>query len=183
MINQLDTSYVVLGADVDALQADSVVDGVYACAGADEWCVISLRSDADRRAVAEVTGRPPAELADWTRLHSPTEVAESLQARGVAAGPMNRPDEVYEDPQLRLRKALSEMTHPLLEHPLPTEAGPAPYRNIPPAAQIPAPLPGADTREICRGILTMDDDEITRLIADGVLFESNADADSRGVLS
>jgi hypothetical protein len=29
----------------------------------------------------------------------------------------------------------------------------------------------------------MDDDEITRLIADGVLFESNADADSRGVLS
>ena len=183
VINQLDTSYVVLGADVDALQADSVVHGVYPCAGADEWCVISLRSDADRRAVAEVTGRPPAELADWTRLHSPTEVAESLQARGVAAGPMNRPDEVYEDAQLRLRKVLSEMTHPLLEHPLPTEAGPAPYRNIPPAAQVPAPLPGADTREICRGILTMDDDEITRLIADGVLFESNADADSRGVLS
>jgi crotonobetainyl-CoA:carnitine CoA-transferase CaiB-like acyl-CoA transferase len=183
VINQLDTSYVVLGADADALQADSVVHGVYACAGADEWCVVSLRSDADRQAVTEVTGYPPAELAAWTRLHSPTEVAESLQARGVAAGPMNRPDEVYEDPQLRLRKVLSEMTHPLLEHPLPTEAGPAPYRNIPPAAQIPAPLPGADTREICRGILAMDDDEITRLMADGVLFESNADADSRGVLS
>ena len=32
-------------------------------------------------------------------------------------------------------------------------------------------------------VVPYESDEITRLIADGVLFESNADADSRGVLS
>jgi crotonobetainyl-CoA:carnitine CoA-transferase CaiB-like acyl-CoA transferase len=94
-----------------------------------------------------------------------------MQARGIAAGPMNRPDDVYEDPQLQLRQVFSEMTHPLLEFPLPTESGPARYRNIPPAAQRPAPLPGADTRGICRDILGMDDEAIDRQIADGVLFE------------
>jgi len=181
VINQLDTSYVILGADADALHADPTVHGVYPCAGEDEWCVVSIASQADSRAVAEVTGHPATELAAWTRTHSPVEVAESLQARGVSAGPMNRPDDVYEDPQLRLRKVFSDMIHPLLTHPLPTEAGPAPYRNIPPAAQVPAPLPGANTRQICHEILRMDDDQITRLIADGVLFES--DADSRGALS
>jgi crotonobetainyl-CoA:carnitine CoA-transferase CaiB-like acyl-CoA transferase len=144
--------------------------------------VVSIASEADRSAVAEVTGHPCAELATWTRMHSPNEVAHSLQGRGVPAGPMNRPDEVYEDPQLRLRKVLTEMTHPLLTHPLPSEAGPAQYRNIPPAAQIPAPLPGADTRMICREILEMPDDQISRLMADGVLFESSDGTDSGGVL-
>jgi len=182
VINQLDTSYVVLGADTDALRPDSTDHGVYPCAGDDEWCVVSIASEADRSAVAEVTGHPCAELATWTRMHSPNEVAQSLQGRGVPAGPMNRPDEVYEDPQLRLRKVLTEMTHPLLTHPLPSEAGPAQYRNIPPAAQTPAPLPGADTRMICREILEMPDDQISRLMADGVLFESSDGTESGGVL-
>ncbi|MEI6699684.1 MAG: CoA transferase [Mycobacterium sp.] len=183
VINQLDTSYVILGADADTLHPDSTDHGVYPCAGEDEWCVVALASETDRQAVADVAGCPSAELATWTRMHSPNEVAEALQARGVAAGPMNRPDEVYEDAQLALRKVLCDMTHPLLEHPLPSEAGPASYRNIPPAAQIPAPLPGADTRMICRDILDMADDQINRLIADGVLFESNDVTASRGVLS
>jgi crotonobetainyl-CoA:carnitine CoA-transferase CaiB-like acyl-CoA transferase len=183
VINQLDTSYVILGADTRALRPDCADHGVYPCAGDDEWCVVSIVSEADRQAVAEVTGHPSAELAMWTRMHSPNQVAQALQARGVAAGPMNRPDEVYEDPQLVLRKVLCDMNHPLLEHPLPSEAGPASYRNIPPAGQIPAPLPGADTRGICRDILGMTEDQISRLIADGVLFESDDITEGRGVLS
>jgi crotonobetainyl-CoA:carnitine CoA-transferase CaiB-like acyl-CoA transferase len=71
-----------------------------------------------------------------------------------------------------LRQVFSEMTHPLLEFPLPTESGPARYRNIPPAGQRPAPLPGADTRAVCREILEMDDDAIDQQIADGVLFDA-----------
>ena len=66
------------------------------------------------------------------------------------------------------------------EHPLPTEAGPAPYRHIPPAPQRPAPLPGADTRQVCREVLAMDDTDIEGLITNGVLF-STADAEQRGV--
>jgi len=64
------------------------------------------------------------------------------------------------------------MVHPLIEHPLPTETGPAPFRHIPPAPQRPAPLPGQDTRGVCREVLGMGDAEIQRLIAGGALFES-----------
>ena len=161
-----------------------MIHAVLPCAGDDEWCVVSLRSDADRRAAAELTGSDPAELPDalaqWTSARTPAEAAEALQSCGVAAGPMNRAGDLLADPQLRARATLAEMAHPLLEHPLPTEAGPAPYRHIPPAPQRPAPLPGADTRQVCREVLAMDDTAIEGLIADGVLF-STADAEKRGV--
>ena len=63
----------------------------------------------------------------------------------------------------------------MTENTAPTEAGPAPYRHIPPAPQRPAPLPGADTRQICRDVLGMTAEEIDQLIADGVLFAAGAE--------
>ncbi|MCV7214010.1 CoA transferase [Mycobacterium crocinum] len=170
-INQLDTLYVTLAAAASGagqVEADPAEHRVLPCAGDDEWCVVSIRSDADRRAVAAVIG--DTDLADWVKARPPLQAAEALQAAGVPAGPMIRVTELADDPQLRLRKVFSDMVHPLLEHPLPTEAGPAPYRHIPPAPQRPAPLPGADTRQVCRDVLGMADDEIDQLIADGVLF-------------
>ena len=83
---------------------------------------------------------------------------------------MNRPPDILEDPQLVERKLYSEMVHPLVERPLPAETGPAPFQHIPRAAQRPAPLPGQDTVEVCRGLLGMSPQEIDRLIAEGVLF-------------
>lgn len=88
---------------------------------------------------------------------------------------MNRPPDVLVDPQLVERKLLSDMVHPLVDRPLPAETGPAPFHHIPPAPQRPAPLPGQDTRELCRKLLGMSPEEIERLIADRVLF---APADS-----
>ncbi len=153
-----------------------------ACAGDDEWCVVSLRSAADRRAVATAIGHDggdlDAALAAWFAERSPAQVTEALQAAGVPAGPMNRAGDVHDDPQLRLRNVLSDMAHPLFEHPLVTEAGPAHYRIIPPAPQNPAPLPGADTRRVCRDVLGLTADEVEALVADGVLFTA---ADRTGV--
>ena len=91
---------------------------------------------------------------------------------------MNRAGDVHDDPQLRLRNVFSDMAHPLFEHPLVTEAGPAHYRSIAPALQNPAPLPGADTRRICRDVLGMTDDEVEGLVADGQPFTA---ADRTGV--
>jgi crotonobetainyl-CoA:carnitine CoA-transferase CaiB-like acyl-CoA transferase len=186
-INQLDTIYVTQAAEVSGVGdvvEDVAVHRVLACAGDDEWCVVSLRSEADRRAVASAIGHDAgdveAALAAWVADRSPAEVAEALQAAGVPAGPMNRAGDVHDDPQLRLRKVFSDMAHPLFEQPLVTEAGPAPYRSIPPAPQNPAPLPGADTRRVCLDVLGMAADEIEDLIADGVLFTAG-DADRTGV--
>jgi crotonobetainyl-CoA:carnitine CoA-transferase CaiB-like acyl-CoA transferase len=173
-INQLDTRFVMLAAEAAGPGAaahvthDPAEHLVLACAGDDDWCVVSVRSDADRAAIASVTeGAAPA---DWTARHTPQEVAELLQAAGVAAGPMYRPDEVYDHPQLRWRHVLTDMPHPLFDVPLPAETGPARFRNIPDAPQRPAPLPGADTRLVCRDVLGMTDQRTQELIDSGVMF-------------
>ena len=164
-INQLDTRFVMLAAEAGENAAevcqDDTVHMVLPCAGDDEWCVVS-RSGQD------------ADLAAWAAEHTPQEVAERMQAAGVAAGPMNRPEDVYEHPQLRWRNVLADMPHPLFEVPLPAETGPAPFRNIPPSPQRPAPLPGADTRQVCREVLGMDDAQINQLIDAGALFALEA---------
>ncbi len=169
-VNQLDTRYVVFAAE--ALDAD-VSEGdtehlLLRCAGDDEWCVVSVGSDTERRAIAGIAG--DSSVAEWAAGLAPDEVARRLQAEGLAAGPMQRADDVLHDPQLRARHVLTEMAHPYFEVALPSESGPAVFRNIPPAPLRPAPLPGADTRQICRDVLGIDDAETERLIDAGVLF-------------
>jgi crotonobetainyl-CoA:carnitine CoA-transferase CaiB-like acyl-CoA transferase len=196
VVNQLDARYVtdaVRAAGHADLRDDTSVHDVYPCAGDDEWCVISIRTDADWRSATAVFGLPEladderfatggariahrhellAQVSAWTRTRPPLQVAEALQSAGIPAGQMNRPPDLLEDPQLRARKLFTDMTHPLFDHPLPAETGPAPFRHIPPAPQRPAPLPGQDTREICHKILGMSSEETERLINDGVLFAS-----------
>jgi crotonobetainyl-CoA:carnitine CoA-transferase CaiB-like acyl-CoA transferase len=196
VVNQLDARYVtdaVRAAGHADLRDDTSVHDVYPCAGDDEWCAISIRTDADWRSATAVFGLPEladderfatggariahrhellAQVSAWTRTRPPLQVAEALQSAGIPAGQMNRPPDVLEDPQLRARKLFADMTHPLFDHPLPAETGPPPFRHIPPAPQRPAPLPGQDTREICHKILGMSSEETERLINDGVLFAS-----------
>ncbi|OBG66089.1 acyl-CoA transferase [Mycobacterium sp. E188] len=194
VVNQLDTLYVTqaaLAAGVPRISDDTSLHAVYPCAGDDEWCVISIGSDEEWRCAAGVFHHPEwaddprfatgeARLANrrelvglvsaWTRTRTPVRAAQLLQSSGVAAGPMNRPPDVLEDPQLVERKLYAEMLHPLVERPLPAETGPAPFHHIPPAPQRPAPVPGQDTVDVCRRVLGMSPPEIDRLAAEGVLF-------------
>ena len=180
-VNQLATAYVAEAARAARLSVadDPAVHAVYPCDGDDEWCVISLRSDADRVALAAAMDRDAlprdraeliAAVSEWTSSRDKTAVAEALQHAGLPAAPMNRAVDVLADPQITFRRVFSEMTHPLFDAPMPTETGPAPYLHIPPAELRPAPMPGEHTREICQKLLALDADEIERLIAEGALF-------------
>ncbi|MEO3759408.1 CoA transferase [Mycobacterium sp. B14F4] len=170
-VHQLATAYVAEAARAVGLEVadDAAAHGVYPCAGDDEWCVVSLRTDAERAAVAALTDG--VDLATWTGTRDRTETAELLQQAGIAAAPMNRAVDVLADPQVKHRKVLADMVHPLFEAAMPSETGPAPYADIPPAEFRPAPLPGEQTREICRTALGLTPEEIDRLIAEGVLFD------------
>ena len=180
-VNQLTTAYVAEAARTAGLPVtdDTAVHGVYPCAGDDEWCVISVRSDADRAAVAAAMGcdelpRDRADLiaavSEWTAVGDKDDVVETLQAAGVPAAPMNRAVDVPTDPQVAFRKLYTDMTHPLFDAPMLSETAAAPFTRIPPADLRPAPMPGEQTRDICRDLLGMSAGETDRLIADGVLF-------------
>ena len=169
-VNQLATAYVAEAARAAQLPVtdDVAVHAVYPCAGEDEWCVISLRGDDDYAALAAVIG--DTELSDWTSTHDKIAVAHLLQEAGVPAAPMYRAVDVLADPQVAFRKVFTDMAHPLVDVPMPSETGPAPFTNIPPAEFRPAPMPGQHTGEICHKVLAMSSEEIDRLIAEGVLF-------------
>jgi crotonobetainyl-CoA:carnitine CoA-transferase CaiB-like acyl-CoA transferase len=101
---------------------------------------------------------------------------------------MNRAADVLADPQLLFRRVFTELRHPLIDGPVPSDTGPAPFQHIPPAPLRPAPGPGEHTRMVCRTVLGLPETEIDRLIADGVLFtdegriEGGSDGqDGRGV--
>jgi crotonobetainyl-CoA:carnitine CoA-transferase CaiB-like acyl-CoA transferase len=180
-VNQLATVYVTDAAKAAGLPVadDPRLHGVYPCEGEDEWCVISIRSDDDRAALAAVMDRSDlprdrveldAAVSQWTSGLDKIAVAHRVQQAGVPAAPMNRAVDVLTDPQVVHRKLFTDMVHPLLDVPMPTETRPAPYRHIPPAELRPAPMPGEHTREICHKLLGMDTEETEHLIGDGVLF-------------
>lgn len=108
-----------------------------------------------------------AALTAWTRERTPMEATEALQAAGVPAGPVLRPDQLHDDPQLRARDFMVETEHPTggrRRHPgVPWRAsGLAPeYR--------PAPLLGEHTHEVLTGLLGLSDEEYAKLDAAGVL--------------
>jgi crotonobetainyl-CoA:carnitine CoA-transferase CaiB-like acyl-CoA transferase len=183
-VSQLAAVYVTDDASTRgmAVQVDDTLHAVLPCAGDDEWCAVSITSTTQRSAVAALLGVTESAcgdaelreaLSEWTAQRDKSEVTRVLQEVGVPAGPMYRAPDVLADPQLRDRGLYTEMVHPLFDEPMPTETTPAPFLRIPGADLRPAPMPGEQTRQICRDVLDMTDDEIDRLITADVLFSSD----------
>ena len=166
---------------------DTAPAGVFACAGDDEWCVITVRDDAEWRRLVATTGLPddPAlgtvagrlarraeieeALAKWVADRSPEEVTRVLQEAGVPAAGMLRLPEELTDPQLLDRDAFHTLEHPQLKAPVPTGARIARFGSVPDPRLRPAPLPGEHTRQVCAEVLGMSSDTIDELVATGVL--------------
>ncbi|MEV5651917.1 CoA transferase [Nocardia sp. NPDC052254] len=193
---QLGTQLVAEGLDPGSVTAPGNSDpyaapgGVYACAGDDEWCVVSVRDDADWQALCVVLGRgdlrhderfataaqrirhrdrADALLAGWLSARDPQQAAAILQAAGVPAGPMLRLPQLLTDPQLSARETYAVVEHDLLAAGLPAAARVAIFDEIADPPMRPAPLPGEHTREICAQLLAMPADEIDELIRAEVL--------------
>jgi crotonobetainyl-CoA:carnitine CoA-transferase CaiB-like acyl-CoA transferase len=163
--------------------------GVFPCAGEQKWAVICVRDDREWNALIEATGQAAwgtdprfataearktnrrivnAALAEWTATIAPYDVMARLQAKGVPAGAMLASIDQFTDPHFVARG-----------YPVPVEQqdlGPLTFEG--PAFRATgmtdprieqAPLLGEHTREIARTMLGLNDDEIDRLVADGVL--------------
>ena len=136
----------------------------------------------DREALAAAMGAStlPDDRGDlveavsaWTSRMDKDTVADMLQRAGVPAAPMNRAVDVLADPVLRAPEVVHR--HGRIRCSTircPPRPVPSLYAHIPRAELRPAPMPGEHTREICQKLLSLDTEEIDRLIAEGVLFTS-----------
>jgi crotonobetainyl-CoA:carnitine CoA-transferase CaiB-like acyl-CoA transferase len=107
-------------------------------------------------------------LAEWTRAHSKWEIMERCQAEGVPVTAVFTVAEVAGHPHLRERGCIVELEHPALGR---VRTLGAPFRlqgsELQPGR--PAPLLGEHNGEVYRDWLGLDDGELERLRAAGVL--------------
>ncbi|MET8047322.1 CoA transferase [Streptosporangium sp. NPDC005286] len=164
--------------------------GVYRCAGDDEWVALALLDDDAWPALARLLGRDDlagrADLAhepgrrasadeldeaigSWSARVDVGDAVDRLRAAGVAAARVSPAADLLTDAQLTARGFWEPVTHPTAGEFL--TAG-LPFRLASvgePWFHTPAPLLGQHNEEILTGILGMDSDEIRVLAEEKVI--------------
>jgi crotonobetainyl-CoA:carnitine CoA-transferase CaiB-like acyl-CoA transferase len=151
-----------LARDGHAVAPDPAASAVYPCAGDDEWCVVTIRDDRDKQAVAAMTGGAP--LADWLRHRSPGDAMAALQAGGVSAGAMLRVAELPAFDYYVKRRFFRDAAHPHIADSFKVEAAPVRSERLPDPPERPAPLMGEHSAEILRAELGLSEAELARLV-------------------
>lgn len=162
-------------------------NGVYPCKGDDRWCAIAVFDDeqwAATRLVLAIADRPELDTTDGRRGSQPlldrliaeatrgwdaARLADALTASGVPASAVQTADDlVNSDVQLRDRGHWVTLDHPVM--------GPSLYDGIPYRfsgtsgyLRSPAPLLGADTRDVCVELLGVPDDTYDAMALEGVV--------------
>ncbi len=114
-------------------------------AGHAEWAVDPRFSTNPQRLAYRAELIPM--LKQLTVSRSTRDWIEALEPAGVPCGPINRIDEVFEDPQVRARSIRIEMTHPAAGT-VPLVASPIRMSGTPVEYRRPPPLLGEHTEDV-----------------------------------
>jgi crotonobetainyl-CoA:carnitine CoA-transferase CaiB-like acyl-CoA transferase len=98
------------------------------------------------------------------------EIIARLVARGVPAGPVNTIDQTFGDPFVEARNTVHHFTRPDGVE-IPTVAFPGKLSETPADYRYQPPRVGEHTIDILREWLDCDDEEISRLVASGVIAQ------------
>ncbi len=164
--------------------------GVYPSLGEDRWVAIAVFGDEDWSRFVAALGDPEwardprfatqearfghqdaldAHVSDWTRTRTPHEVMHLLQAAGVAAGAVQDAEDLNEtDPQVAFRGTMFELDHPVIG-PAKFEGSPVLFSQTSQDNWRSAPLLGEDNHYVLTTMLGLDDDEVDKLTAEGVI--------------
>jgi crotonobetainyl-CoA:carnitine CoA-transferase CaiB-like acyl-CoA transferase len=156
--------------------------GVYPTAGADRWIALAVFSEQQWRDLVAVMGAPEwtresrweslqgrlehrkeldQRLAEWTAEWDGGELMEKLQARGVPAGAVRDGRELGSCPQLLFDNYYTRCGHPVMGEV--DYAGHSITFSVGPQRVYRSPCLGEHTREICRELLDMNQEEFDRL--------------------
>jgi crotonobetainyl-CoA:carnitine CoA-transferase CaiB-like acyl-CoA transferase len=104
----------------------------------------------------------------WVRQFKKDELLHKLQARGVAAAPVNTTEDLAQSVQLQEREFFAEIEHPLtgtLKYPTAAYQ----FSRTPLKAARPAPLLGQHNEQVYCGRLGFGKDQLTKLREAGVI--------------
>ena len=160
----------------------------FRCKGDDRWVAIAVTNDEEWAAFTEAIGNPEwtadekfkdslsrsenqdeleSLVGEWTRNYTPQEATEILQKAGVPSGPSLSVKELVEDPHLNDRGYFVAPEHPEVGERI-LEGMPWKSSATQPVFEH-APLLGQDNYYVFHDLLGMPDEEIARLVDEGVI--------------
>ncbi len=163
--------------------------GAYPCAGEQQWCVITVRDDDEWGRLVDALGTPAwarspdlltvegrrgrhdevdQYLSEWTSQRPKRQVEAALQDHGVACGAVLTGTDLLDDPHLNALGYPVPITQQDLG-PITLEGPCFEATGMSAPVETQAPRLGEHTRRVCHDLLGMDDGEVERLIARGVL--------------
>ncbi|MFN8036882.1 MAG: CaiB/BaiF CoA-transferase family protein [Acidimicrobiia bacterium] len=125
----------------------------------------ATRQDWDAR--KEPLVRPALEA--WASTRTKLEACAELCAAGVAAGPNNTASDLFVDAHVTARNMLVEMPRPDADRPMLVPGNPVKLSRVAEGPVRRFPALGEHTVEVLRAELELDDDELARLRAGGVI--------------
>ncbi|MGV0045001.1 CaiB/BaiF CoA transferase family protein [Mycobacterium colombiense] len=141
--------------DVFATKDGFVMASVVGDRQFERWCTLIGRDDLlgnHRYASDTERGRNGEELSHlfsaWCSDQTTEKVMAELTRAGIAAGPVLRPEDVLEDPQVRFTGHLVEVPYPGMPAPAPIADFPVTLSHTPGRIRGPAPTLGAHTDTI-----------------------------------
>jgi crotonobetainyl-CoA:carnitine CoA-transferase CaiB-like acyl-CoA transferase len=85
---------------------------VYRCSGEEDWIAVSVHTDDQRAALADLLGGKDVDIEQWLADQDVEVAAESLAEAGIPAAVVISPSLVTENPQLVHRGFFERLEHP-----------------------------------------------------------------------
>jgi len=167
----------------------AVPQGLYACAGEEEWLGISIATDSQWEALVKALGSPAwateqelsdadarrqahdlidQHLAEWAGRQDCAEAAGRLRSMGVPAARCHNPRLLTEHPQYQARAFYERCPHPFVGEPLlPTL--PYHFAGLDQWIKRATPTIGQHNREVLGGLLGISDEELNHLSEKGII--------------
>ncbi len=166
-----------------------VPNGIYRCAGDEQWLALSVRNTDDWRALARCTGiarfageslesrdhRRAAEdeidhlIGEWTSGRSASEAEQLLLEHGIPAARVRTPREVLNCPQLAASGYLVTVPQPEGIAPAPMAGIIARLSETPGDVRLPPTRHGEHSRAVLERILHLDSETLDRLETAGII--------------
>jgi crotonobetainyl-CoA:carnitine CoA-transferase CaiB-like acyl-CoA transferase len=187
MLDQFSAEIAAAGlADPELAGPEDAPWGVFRAAGDDEWCVVTVRNDADWSRLAAIIGCDDPRLAsrsgrlaargeleailsDWMSSRSAQSAMEMLQGAGVPAARMLRASDLPGFGFYVARRSFVPVRHPEIAQDLIVERAPFCGERLGEAPQRPAPIMGEHTAEVMRDWLAADEAAIAGWVDKGAL--------------